>query len=94
MSMVKNITLESGYIVIETDSGPPTRWPIADVLRAADIPVLTIDHVTVLTELANLFVTLLRTLIEREILDDDFSEGFDLGYMHDVLVDNLNAEWR
>ena len=89
---VKNIEFSSGYITVTFDSGPPVQYPVADMLRAADIPVLTIDKVTVLTELADLFVTLLRTLIERKVLDEEFSEGFDLDYIHDVLTDNLGAE--
>jgi len=94
MATVKSIAFNAGNFVVTTVEGPPTLYPIGDMLRAADIPVLTIGHVTVLTELADLFVTLLRTLIERDVLDEEFSEGFDLGYIHDVLVANLRAEWR
>lgn len=80
---IRNITLESGYIIILTDSGPPTRYPIADVLRAADIPVgLTYIQITAITALASLIAVLIRTLIDRQVLDESFLENDDLDLDH------------
>lgn len=93
MADVKGIKLEAGYITIAGDSGPPTKYPIADVLRAADIPVLTIEKLTLLTKLAELVVVITKTLIEREILDEDFEDGYDLQYIVDTLEADLATTW-
>lgn len=89
---VKSVTFESGFIVVDTGDGPPTRWAIADVLRSADIPVLTIDRVVVLSRLAKLFAITLKTLITREVLDESFDEDYDLDFMIEVLEDELAIE--
>lgn len=89
MGDIKAIRLESGYIVIQTDSGPPTRYPIADVLRAADIPALTYSQVATISTLANLVAVLVRTLIDRQILDESFLE--DGGYNLDDIVETIEG---
>lgn len=43
---VKSITFSEGYITVLTESGPPTRYPIAGVLRAMDVPNLAASQVT------------------------------------------------
>ncbi len=77
---IKGLTLEPGFIVIATNSGPPTRFPIAEVLRATDIPALTQEQVVAIKALANLTVVLIRTLIERKVLDESF-------------IDSQNMHW-
>lgn len=37
MADVKAVSFESGYITITTDTGPPTRYPIKDVVATMDI---------------------------------------------------------
>ena len=91
-NVVKDIQFEAGFITVTYDSGPPVKLPIADMLRAADIPVLTIDKVTVLTKLADLFMILLKTLIERQFLDEDFADGYDLDWFLEVLEVDLVSE--
>lgn len=87
MSVVQSIKFESGFIVVTTDSGPPTRYPIADMLRAADIPALTYSQVATISTLANLVAVLVRTLIDRQVLDESFLE--DGGYNLDDIVETI-----
>lgn len=90
MAVVTNIEFEAGAIVVHRDAGPPTRYPIADVLRALDIPTgLTYSQVAAITTLANLIVILIRTLIDREVLDESFLEkdDFDL----DAIIATVEA---
>lgn len=76
MSETRSVTVEPGFIVIDSGSGPPTRYPIADLLRQIDIPVgLTHIQVAGIGLLANLVVILVRTLISRGILDETFADG-------------------
>ena len=75
---VVNIVFEEGYLIVHRDSGAPIKYPIADMLRAADIPVLTYAGLSSIKALANLVVVLIRTLIDREILDESFLENDDL----------------
>ena len=83
---IKGVTLEPGFMVIATNSGPPTRFPIADVLRAADIPALTQEQVVAIKALANLTVVLIRTLIERKILDESFVDSLGMDWDLDHII--------
>ena len=85
MSIEEMIATEPGFLTIRESSGPPTKYPIADILRAADIPVgLTHAQVAGVTYLANLVVVLIRTLIARDLLDEDFADelGMDWDLEH------------
>ncbi len=74
--IVTNVTTEAGFIVVTYEnSSIPVRFAIADVLRAADIPALTKDEVSTIKTLANPIVILIRTLIAKGILDEDFIHG-------------------
>lgn len=84
---VAKVEFESGYIVLTDGDGHKTKYPIADVLRAADIPAITYAQVAQITTLANLVVVLVRTLIDRQVLDDSFLE--DGGYNLDDLVETI-----
>ncbi len=76
MPTVTNVTTEAGFIVVTFEnSSIPQRFAIADVLRAADIPALTKDEVSTIKTLANLIVILIRTLISRKVLNEDFIHG-------------------
>jgi len=86
MSKVQSITFEAGALVVQTDSGPPTRWPIADVLRAADIPALTQTQVVAIKALANLVVILIRSLIARDLLDEDFVDDGGMDWDLDHII--------
>ena len=79
MPVVTNIEFEAGAIILHRDAGPPTRYPIADVLRVLDIPTgLTYTQVSAVTALANLLVILIRTLIDKGVLNDVFLEEGDI----------------
>ena len=94
MASVKNIEFSAGFITVTFDSGPPVVHNIADVLRAADIPVLTISSLELLTTLANVMVTVLKTLVENGVVgEEDFPEGFDLNYFENILTNTLSATW-
>ncbi len=75
MAVVTNLTFEAGFIIVHRDAGPPTKYSIADMLRAADIPALTFTQVGAITGLANFIAILIRTLIERGVLDESFTDG-------------------
>ena len=82
-----DFTTEPGAIIITDDAGNKSSWPLADMLRAADIPIgLTYTQVAAISALANLVVILIRTLIERQILDESFADslGLDLDLEHVV----------
>ena len=71
------VALSAGFITLTDAHGRQTRHPIADVLRAADIPSLTYEQVGAIKTLANLVVVLIRTLIARDVLDEQFMEEND-----------------
>ena len=91
MSLVTNLTFEAGYIVVHRDSGAPAQYPIADVLRAADIPTLTYEQVAAITTLANLVVILIRTLIDRQVLDETFADSLGLDMDLDHIIAAVEA---
>ena len=74
---IENIVFEAGFItLVRTGGGNTTRYAVADILRALDIPTgLTQTQVGAITTLANLVAVLIRTLINRDVLDDAFLEG-------------------
>jgi len=79
---VKKVEFESGSLVITEDFGLKTRYPIAPVLRAVDIPNLTHSQVSAISSLANLVAVLIRTLIARDVLDESFLENDELDLDH------------
>ena len=73
---VKGLSFSPGYITQTDDGGNQTRYSIANVLRALDIPTgLTYSQVQAVTALSNLVAVLIRTLISRDVLDESFLEG-------------------
>ena len=84
--IVTNVTTESGFIVVTFDDGIPNRIAIADVLRAADIPALTSDQVATIKTVTNLIVILIRTLIKRGVLDNDFVDDLGMDWDLDHLI--------
>lgn len=91
--VVREITFEAGFIVVTKEGGgPPNKNAVKDILRAADIPVLTIDKLTVLSRLAKLTAIMLETLIDRKILDESFANDYDLDWMIEILEDELVIE--
>ncbi len=93
---IDNIAFSAGYITITKDGGAtPTRYPIADVLRALDIPTgLNHTQVGAITTLANLVVVLIRTLIERQVLDEKFLEDGDYD-LNDIIetIENMGGDY-
>ena len=83
-----SIKLTPGYVVtVDANGKEIAKYPIATVLRAADIPSLTYTQVQAITALANLTAVLIRTLIDRDILDEQFMEDGD--YDLAVIVDSI-----
>lgn len=84
---VNDVTTEAGYIIVTKEKGGiPEKFAIADVLRAADIPTLTFAQVATITTLANITAILIRTLIERKILDEDFIDSLGMNWDLDHLI--------
>ncbi len=74
-----------GYITLRNASGPPEEYPIAELLRAADIPVgLTHTQVDGIRLPANVAAILIRTLQGKEIIDETFADelGMDWDLNH------------
>jgi len=92
---VKSLAFSAGYITVTNDDGPPVRYPIADVLRALDIPTgLTYAQVGAIKTLANLVAVLVRTLIDRQVLDESFLEDGDYN-LDDVIesIENMGGDY-
>jgi hypothetical protein len=84
------ISTEPGYIIFSDDNGKgSTKYPLAEMLRAADIPALTYAQVGAIKTLANLVVVLIRTLIARGVLDEQFLEEgeYDLAAIVQTIED-------
>ena len=79
-------------MVLVKDQGPPLRVPMTEVLRALDIPDLTIDSLTLLSTLAQVVMVLTKTLVEQDVIGEELVSGFDLPYVLDTLIDDLSAE--
>ena len=78
MQDTKALAFSPGYITITEPGGNKTAYPIADLLRVADIPIgLTYTQVAAISKLANLIVVLIRTLIDRQVLNESFLENDD-----------------
>lgn len=91
--VVRDITFESGFIVVTKEGGgPPNKTAIADVLRAADIPVLNIVSLDLLSLMAKTFSIVLKTLIEKDLLGEIYVDGYDLDYIIKILEDDLAIE--
>ena len=87
---VKDIAFSPGYITITNDNGTRTQYSVADILRALDIPAgLTYQQVSAITTLANLIVVLIRTLIDRQVLNESFMENDD--YDLDALIESIES---
>ena len=83
--VVFDLTTEPGYLTVSDGVGNKSKYAIAAMLRAADIPTgLTYTQVAAITTLANLVVILTRTLIERGVLDESFTDenGMDWDLEH------------
>jgi len=83
----RTITVEPGFIVIDHGSGPPVAYPIKDVIRQPDVPVgLTHTQVDGIRLLANMTAILIRTLVDREILDETFADELGMDWDLDHII--------
>ena len=79
---VKNITFASGVITVTYDSGPPREIRVLDF-----IPALNYEQVDAVKTLTNLIVVLVRTLIAKNVLNEEFlEEQGDLDLDHLIYV--------
>jgi len=75
---VAGLSFAPGFITLTDTGGRRTRYAVADILRALDIPAgLTYEQIGAITALANLNVVLVRTLIARGVLDEQFMDEGD-----------------
>jgi hypothetical protein len=85
---LKEITYTPGFLTHIYDGGNSTIYPVADILRALDIPDgLTYEQVGAITTLANLVVVLVRTLMSKGILTESFLENNE--YNLDDLIETI-----
>lgn len=81
---IERIVFTPGYMTLHHGTGPPVKHAVSKILRALDIPTgLTYEQVAPITTLANLIAVLIRTLIDRNVLDESFLEndGLDLDHI-------------
>ena len=93
MLAVTNVQLVPGFIQLTFENGAKYQIKITDVLRAADIPDLNIDSLTLLTNLAQVVAVIVKTLVDNATLDETLVDGYDLGYVVETLEDELAAEF-
>ena len=89
---VATISFEAGSFVVTDAEELKTRFPIADMIRATDVPDLLIANLTLLTKLADQVSTLMETLIEQGVIDQNFSQGFDFRNQAKDLVSTFNSQ--
>ena len=88
-----DVKSEPGFIIVSRASGPPVKYPLADLLRAADIPIgLTYTQVQDLSVLANLLVVLIRTLIARDVIDEAFVDDAGMSLNLDALIESIEGQ--
>ncbi len=71
------LSTEPGYLVI-TEDGRKSQLAISEILRAIDMPALTYEQVEAIKTLSNLFVVLVRTLIDKGLIGETFMEKHNL----------------
>lgn len=91
-SGVKDIAFSAGHFTVTYDSGPPKEFDISDVLRAVDVPDLTISSLTLLTTLANIVETLLKDLEDRGVVDESMYADWSLSDLLEQLKDDLSTD--
>lgn len=91
-STIIKTEFEPGYIITTDDGGRRTKHEIAPVLRAADIPNLTISSLSLLTLLAQVVMVVVKDLVDKEVISEELVSGFDLQYVLETLVSDLSAE--
>lgn len=78
---------QPGFIILQRASGPPVSYPIADLLRAADIPTgLTHEQVSGLGIIGSLLAVLIRTLINRDVLNEAFADDAGMSLDLDTMI--------
>jgi len=86
--VIKNVQFQAGKLLVTDDRDEGREYDIVNYLRAADIPTgLTYTQVQAITALANLVAVLIRTLIAREVISEEFREEgeLDLEAIADVI---------
>lgn len=89
MENVASIAFEPGFLITKDANGKGImKYPIATGLRVEDIPVgLTYTQVQAITSLANLVAVLIRTLIDKQVLNTSFLENDD--YSLDAVIQSI-----
>lgn len=92
--VVRDITFESGFIVVTKEGGgPPDKTAFADILRAVDIPKdLNIASLALLSRLGKITALMLEELIDKKILNEEFPHDYDLDWAIAIFNDELAIE--
>ena len=89
---VEDVTFEEGFIVIKKDGAIASRTSLRDILTAADIPVLTIGSLELLTKLADWFEIIVKTLLEKGTIGEQLYVTWPLETILASLKDDLNTD--
>lgn len=89
---IKSIAIVPGHLEITDDSGQKHLTKIAELVRAADLPTFTIDNLNLLTTLAQIVAVVVQTLVERELLEEELIDGYDLSYVYETLEEDMAVE--
>lgn len=87
--VVADVRFEKGFIVVEKDGAIASRTSMTDILTAANIPILTIGSLELLTQLAELFEILVKHLLDRGVIGTDLYAGYDVAHIIQTLKDSL-----
>ena len=81
----QKVELSDGDIILTDPMGNRSRYALKPSL--ANIPTgLTYSQVAAITTLANLVVVLIRTLIERQVLDESFADSLGMDWDLDHII--------
>ena len=92
---IANVKFVAGKLEVTDDNGQVRHYDIANYLRATDIPTgLTYTQVAAITTLANLVSVLIRTLVDRQVLDESFLEEGDYN-LDDIVetIENIGGDY-
>jgi len=87
------LAFEPGNIILIDSQGNRTSQDIASILRALDIPTgLTYSQVQAITGVASIIGVLVKELIEREVIGENFLDGYNLEDIVDQ-IDNAGGSY-
>ena len=71
---------------------PRVRWDLETRRPFEAVGSISLTHVSQVTALSDLQAIILKTLIDSEVLGDEFVDGYDLDFITSEL-ESLGTEW-